>query len=69
MNIMYYDQTTEAKTETSGGMVVGPFLITPEQVILIIHESKSTLCIFFCSLDCRWCYRGINLFHTKYTSS
>lgn len=32
MNIMYYDQSAEAKTRTAGGLAIGPFLVTPEQV-------------------------------------
>jgi len=36
---MYYDQTTEA-SQTAGGMTIGPFLITPEQVIWIIYSSN-----------------------------
>jgi len=34
---MYYDQSTEANTQTSGGINVGPFLITPEQVIFFVN--------------------------------
>ena len=33
---MYYDQSTEAKARTAGGINIGPFLITPEQVSFII---------------------------------
>jgi hypothetical protein len=33
---MYYDQSTEAKAEASDGLNMGPFHITPEQVIEII---------------------------------
>ena len=35
MNIMYYDNSNDAKVQTSNGILVGPFLITPEQVRLI----------------------------------
>ncbi len=34
MNIMYYDQSAEAKTNATGGINMGPFHITPEQVNL-----------------------------------
>ena len=30
---MYYDQSTEAQNQTVGGITVGPFYITPKQVI------------------------------------
>lgn len=30
---MYYDQRAEAKAKTAGGISMGPFYITPEQVI------------------------------------
>jgi hypothetical protein len=33
MNIMYYDQSADAATQTAGGISIGPFFITPEQVI------------------------------------
>lgn len=32
MNIMYYDQSKEAKDRTAGGISLGPFFLTPEQV-------------------------------------
>ncbi|CAF0742236.1 unnamed protein product [Didymodactylos carnosus] len=32
MNIMYYDQTQESKKTTSGGLSIGPFYVTPEQI-------------------------------------
>jgi hypothetical protein len=34
---MYYDQSTEAKTQPAGGISLGPFLITPEQVIFFVN--------------------------------
>jgi hypothetical protein len=34
MNIMYYDQSTEAESQTTGGINIGPFLVTPKQVIV-----------------------------------
>jgi len=30
---MYYDQSTEADSQTAGGLSIGPFLVTSEQVI------------------------------------
>ncbi|CAM4771183.1 unnamed protein product [Rotaria magnacalcarata] len=32
MNVMYYDLSAEAKTTTTGGISMGPFFITPEQI-------------------------------------
>jgi hypothetical protein len=32
MNIMYYDQKSDANTKKSGGITMGPLYITPEQV-------------------------------------
>ncbi|CAF0957173.1 unnamed protein product, partial [Didymodactylos carnosus] len=32
MNIMYYDQTQESKKTTSGGLSIGPFYVTPQQI-------------------------------------
>jgi hypothetical protein len=36
---MYYDQTVEAETNATGGITLGPFFLTPEQVsfFLIIN--------------------------------
>ena len=36
LNILYYDQTSEAKKTNSASLSLGPFYITPEQVCLII---------------------------------
>jgi hypothetical protein len=33
MNIMYYDQSDDAASQTTGGISIGPFFITAEQVI------------------------------------
>jgi len=37
MNIMYYDQREDAKAQAAGGISIGPFLITPEQVGSLIR--------------------------------
>ncbi|CAF3507643.1 unnamed protein product [Rotaria sordida] len=34
MNIMYYDQNTAAKSKTVGGITMGPFYISPEQIAI-----------------------------------
>ena len=38
MNIMYYDQSKEAKGRTAGGISMGPFFVTPEQVSLNLND-------------------------------
>ena len=37
MNIMYYDQKANADVKTTGGIAMGPFYITPEQVCILLH--------------------------------
>jgi hypothetical protein len=37
MNIMYYDVSADGTT--SGGISIGPFYVTAEQVILIIYQN------------------------------
>jgi hypothetical protein len=55
LNILYYDQATDAKANTSNSIAFGPFYINSEQVCFInFNWSK---CYFLCSsIDRYWCY-------------
>jgi hypothetical protein len=56
LNILYYDQANEAKTNNNNTMSLslGPLYITPEQVCFICCRFYSIIVEY---LDWNWCYR------------
>jgi hypothetical protein len=51
LNILYYDQTQEKHAEaTVGGLLLGPFYFSPQEVCYFSYVSQFILII----LDCNW---------------
>lgn len=51
LNILYYDQTQEKYAEERvGGLLLGPFYFSPQEVCYFSHVSQFILII----LDCNW---------------
>ena len=66
LNILYYDQAAEAKAgQSTGGLTVGPLLITPQQVCRCAFERYENYDP--CSrLDRHWSDRGNPGFRSEY---
>ena len=59
LNILYYDQATEAKgSQASSGLAVGPLFITPQQVCLNFHTGKGHHSFHLYAPDRNRCDRG-----------
>ena len=54
---MYYDQSKQAQSQRAGGINIGPFLVTPEQVLdiaLLFEHGMSSLATFRLRLVSSW---------------
>ena len=66
LNILYYDQAAEAKAgQSTGGLTVGPLLVTPQQVCSPVIERYETYDPFS-RLDRHWSDRGNPCFRSEY---
>ena len=68
LGIFYYDLQEDAKTSTTGGLALGPFYITREQVNRENRVDWNILFFFFfLELDRHWFHRGHSLFCAEFS--